>query len=100
LTPPPIIEVESIHTVPTTSAQRPAANQPQIEQPLQDPETTIGVVPGSTSTTQGLKRGEINWNGTFWEGDTFDDDEDMKEVRRAILMLNQSFTVSNYPRVE
>jgi hypothetical protein len=49
---------------------------------------------------QGLKRGEINWNDTPWEEDIFDDDEDMKEVHRTILMLNQAFTVSNYPRVE
>jgi hypothetical protein len=47
-----------------------------------------------------LKSGEINWNGTQWEGDIFDDDEDMKEVRQAILTLNQAITVNNYPQVE
>jgi hypothetical protein len=57
--------------------------------------------PGSTpSTAQGLKSGEINWNGTQWEGDIFDDDEDMKEVCQAILTLNQAITVNNYPQVE
>jgi hypothetical protein len=61
---PAHIEVELINTVLTTSAQAPAADQPQIEQPLQDPETTLRAVLGSTSTIQGLKRGEIIWNGT------------------------------------
>jgi hypothetical protein len=34
--------------------------------------------------------------GLPWEEDIFEDDEHMKEVRRAILILNQAFTVSVY----
>jgi hypothetical protein len=56
-TPPPIADVELIDVVPTTSAQGLAVDQAQIEQSLQDSETTVEVVPGSTLTAQGLKRG-------------------------------------------
>jgi hypothetical protein len=38
---------------------------------------------------------DIDWNGTPWEGDIFEDDEDMKDISRAIFTLNQAFTVSN-----
>jgi hypothetical protein len=30
-----------------------------------------------------LKRWEIDWRGSPWEEDIFEDDEHMKEVRRA-----------------
>jgi hypothetical protein len=62
---------------------------------LRDSETTAEVVPGSTLTAQGLKRGEINCNDTPWAEDIFDDDKDMKEVRRAILTLNKAYMVRN-----
>jgi hypothetical protein len=38
---------------------------------------------------------DIYWNGSPWEEDIFEDDEDMKEVRWAILTLNQAFTVNS-----
>jgi hypothetical protein len=43
-----------------------------------------------------MGRRDVDWNGTPWEGDIFKDEEDMKEVRRAILTLNQAFAVNNY----
>jgi hypothetical protein len=94
-TPPPIIKVDLINTVPSTSAQDPAVDQAQIEQPQQDPKTASGEVPGSTSMGHNFGRRDIDWNDTPWEGDIFEDDEDMKEVRRAILTLNQAFTINS-----
>jgi hypothetical protein len=71
-------------------------DQAQIEQPQQDPETVGGEVPGSTLTGPRLGRRDIDWNGSPLDEDIFEDDEDMKEVHRVILTLNQAFTINSY----
>jgi hypothetical protein len=40
-----------------------------------------------------LRHREIDWNGTPWQEDVFDDNEDMRAVRNAILMLDEALTV-------
>jgi hypothetical protein len=71
----------------------------QIKPPEENPETTGVQAPGSISTGPSLRREDIDWSGTPWVGDIFDDDEDMKEVRRSILTLNQALTVSTIPKL-
>jgi hypothetical protein len=41
-----------------------------------------------------LPRREIDWNDTPWQEDIFDDNEDMRAVRNAIMTLNVVLTVS------
>jgi hypothetical protein len=43
-----------------------------------------------------LGRRDIDWNGSPLDEDIFEDDEDMKEVHRVILTLNQAFTINSY----
>jgi hypothetical protein len=51
-------------------------------------------VPDSSSSSPKLTRWEINWNGTPWQEDIFDDNEDMGAVGNAIMTLNVALTVS------
>jgi hypothetical protein len=37
---------------------------------------------------------EMDWNGTPWQEDIFDDNEDMLVVRSAILTPNEVLTMS------
>jgi hypothetical protein len=39
--------------------------------------------------------GEIDWNDTPWQEDIFDDNEDMRTVRNAIVTVNAALTVSS-----
>jgi hypothetical protein len=50
--------------------------------------------PGSTSTGPTLRREDIDRTGIPWETNIFEDDEDMRSVDQAILMLNQALTIS------
>jgi hypothetical protein len=43
-----------------------------------------------------LPRREIDWNDTPWQEDIFDDNEDMRAVRNAIVTLNIALMVSFY----
>jgi hypothetical protein len=51
-------------------------------------------VPGSSSTGPTLRRWEIDWNGTHWQEGIFDDNEDVRALRNAIVTLNVVLTVS------
>jgi hypothetical protein len=92
----PVIEVDPINSTPNTSAQGPTVNPIQIEPPQDDLETTGVQALGPTSTGPSLRREDIDWIDTPWEGDIFEDDEDMKDVCWSILTLNQALTLSNY----
>jgi hypothetical protein len=37
---------------------------------------------------------EINWNGTPWQNDIFEDNEDMQTLRTSIVTINHALTVS------
>jgi hypothetical protein len=63
----------------------------QIEQAPKNPETSNAQVPGSCSSEPTLRRWEIDWNGTPWQKDIF---EDMRAVWNAIVTLNVVLTVS------
>jgi hypothetical protein len=60
----PIIDVEPINSVPSTSAQDPTADPIQIEQLQENPETSGVQVPGSTPTGLTLRHEEIDWTRT------------------------------------
>jgi hypothetical protein len=66
----------------------------QIEQAPKDPRTSSTHVPDSSSSGSTLTRWEIDWNGTPWQEDIFDDNEDMRAVRNAIVTLNVVLMVS------
>lgn len=93
---PPIIDVDPINSMSGTSTQGLTADPIQIKPSEGNPETTGVQAPGSTSTGPSLRHEDIDWTGTPWEANIFDDDEDMMEVRQSILTLNQSLIVSNY----
>jgi hypothetical protein len=94
--PLPFIDVDPINSIPSTSAQGPTMDPAQIEPPQEDLERTGVQAPGLTQTGRSLRQEDIDLTGTPWERDIFEDDEDMKDVRRSILMLNQALTVSNF----
>jgi hypothetical protein len=60
----------------------------QIEQAPKNLETSGAQVPGSSSSEPTLRCWVIDWNGTPWQEDIFDDNEDMWAVRNAIVTLN------------
>jgi hypothetical protein len=51
-------------------------------------------VPESSSLSPRLPRREINWNGTTWQDDIFEDNEDMQALRSSIVTINHTLTVS------
>jgi hypothetical protein len=53
----------------------------QIKQALKNPETSRTQVPDSSSTGPALSCWEIDWNGTPWQEDIFDYNEDIRVVR-------------------
>jgi hypothetical protein len=66
----------------------------QIEQASKGPGTSDAQVPDSSSSGPTLRRWEIDWNGTPWQEDIFDDNEDMRAVRNTIVTLNVTLTLS------
>ena len=96
-TSPPVTDVDPINAVPSTSDQDFTGDPIQLEQSPKNPETSGAQVPSSPSTGPTLRRTEIDWNGTPWQEDIFDDNEDMRAARNAILTLNEALTISISP---
>jgi hypothetical protein len=46
-------------------------------------------------TWPGMTRWEIDWNGTPWQDDIFNDNEDMWTVWNAIVTLNVVVDIAN-----
>jgi hypothetical protein len=66
----------------------------QIDHAPKGPGTSGGQVHDSSPLSPRLPRREIDWNDTPWKEDIFDDNEDMRAVRNAIVTLNVVLTVS------
>jgi hypothetical protein len=69
-------------------------DQPQIDQVPGGPGTSGAHVPKSSSSSTRLPRREINWNGTLWQDDIFEDNEDMQALQTSIVTINHALTVS------
>jgi hypothetical protein len=73
---PRIIDVDPISARPTEVDDL-VKDQPQIDQAPGGPGTSGAQVPESSSSSPRLPCREINWNGTPWQDDIFEDNEDM-----------------------
>jgi hypothetical protein len=69
-------------------------DQPQIDPAPRDPGTSSGQGPESSSSSPRLLQREINWKGTPWQNDIFEDNEDMQTLRTSIVTINHALTVS------
>jgi hypothetical protein len=93
-TSPRVIDVDPINAIPGGMDQDLVGDLAQIKQALKDPGTSGAQVPDSSSSGPTLTRWEIDWNGTPWQEDIFDDNKNMWVVRNAIVTLNVALTVS------
>jgi hypothetical protein len=91
-TSPGIIDVDPISVRPAEGEDL-MKDQPLIYQAPRGPGTSGKQVPESSSSSLRLPRREINWNGTPWLDDIFEDNEDMKALRTNILTINHALTV-------
>jgi hypothetical protein len=69
-------------------------DQPQIDQAPRGPGTSGRQVLESSSSSPRLPQREINWNGTPWRDDIFEDNEDMQALQTNIVTSNHALTVS------
>jgi hypothetical protein len=86
---PQIIDVDPISARPGGVDVDLVKDQAQIDQAPRGPGTCGTQVPNSGLTSPRLPRQEINW-----QEDIFDNNEDMRAVRNAIVTLNVALTVS------
>jgi hypothetical protein len=93
MTSPRIIDVDPISARPA-GADDLVKDQPQIDQAPRGPGTSGAQVPESSSSSLRLPRREIDWNGTPWQDDIFEDNEDMQELQTSIVTINHALTVS------
>jgi hypothetical protein len=93
MTSPRIIDVDPISARPA-GADDLVKDQPQIDQAPRGPGTSGAQVPESSSSSLRLPRREIDWNGTPWQDDIFEDNEDMQELQTGIVTINHALTVS------
>jgi hypothetical protein len=91
-TSPGIIDVDPISARPAEGEDL-MKDQPLIYQAPRGPGTSGEQVPESSSSSLRLPRREINWNGTPWLDDIFEDNEDMKALRTSIVTINHALTV-------
>jgi hypothetical protein len=92
---PRIIDVDPISARPSGVDEGLVRDQAQIDQAPQGPGTSGAQVLDSSPSSPRLSRREIDWNDTPWQEDIFDDNEDIRVVRNAIVTLNVAFTVSS-----
>jgi hypothetical protein len=92
---PWIIDVDPISARPGGVNEDLVRDQAQIDQAPQGPGTSSAQVPDSSLSSPRLPRREIDWKDTPWQEDIFDDNEDMRAVRNAIMTLNITLTVSS-----
>jgi hypothetical protein len=90
---PRIIDVDPISARPA-EADDLIKDQPQIDQEPGGPETSAAQLPKSFSSSPRLPRREINWSGTPWQDDIFEDNEDIHALRTSIVTINDALTVS------
>jgi hypothetical protein len=88
-----VIDVHPISARPSGMEEDLAKDQALIDQALGGPGTSGTQVPISSPLSSRLPRREIDWNDTPWKEDIFDDNEDMRDVRNAIVTLNVVLTV-------
>jgi hypothetical protein len=93
VTSPRIIDVDPISARPT-GADDLVNDQPHIDQAPRGPGTFGAQVHESFSSSPRLPRREIDWNGTPWQDDIFEDNEDMQALRTSIVTINHVLTVS------
>jgi hypothetical protein len=92
-TSPRVIDVDPISARPA-GAKDLMKDQPQIDHAPRGPETSGAQVPESSSSSPRSPRREINWNGTLWQDDIFEDNEDMQALRTSIVIINHALMVS------
>jgi hypothetical protein len=92
-TSPRIIDVDPISVRPA-GAEDLVKDQPQIDQVPRGPGISGAQVPDSSSSSLRLPRRKINWNGTPWQDDIFEDNEDMQALRTSIVTINHVLMVS------
>jgi hypothetical protein len=90
---PRVIGVDPISARPA-GVEDQIRDQPQIDQAPRGPGTSGAQVPESSSSSPRLPRWEINWNGTPWQDDIFEDNEDMQTLRTSIVTISDALTVS------
>jgi hypothetical protein len=69
-------------------------DQPQIDQALKGLGTSGALVSEYSSSSPRLPRRKIDSNGTPWQDDIFEDNEDMQALRTSIVTINHALTVS------
>jgi hypothetical protein len=93
MTSPRIIDVNPISARPARADDL-VKDQPQIDQAPRGPGTSGAQVLKSSSSSLRLPRWEIDWNGTPWQDDIFEDIEDMQALRTSFMTINHVLTVS------
>jgi hypothetical protein len=93
MTSPRIIDVNPISARPARADDL-VKDQPQIDQAPRGPGTSGAQVLESSSSSLRLPRWEIDWNGTPWQDDIFEDIEDMQALRTSFMTINHVLTVS------
>jgi hypothetical protein len=92
-TSPRIIDVDPISARPAGGEDL-MKNQPQIDQVPRGPRTSGGQVPRIFFFEFEVTATEINWNGTPWQDDIFEHNEDMHALRTSIVTINHALMVS------
>jgi hypothetical protein len=64
--------------------------QPQIDHASRGPRTSGAQVPDSSSSSPRLPQREIDWNGTPWQNDIFEDNEDMQALQTSFHFIAQT----------